>query len=412
MLTDTVTHFYKILLRLCRKHCTWNILGFFSPLTDESFFRSFLLITFVALFFSRCKVPYAPPLQNSAARYLVVEGYINGDGVTTIKLSRTRNITWGDTAAYINESNANVQVQDNQNNIYPLNNSNNGFYTGNYILSASNLYCLHITTPDNKEYVSDFVPFKTAPPIDSLNWKLVNNGVQVFVDTHDQQNKTRYYRWTYNETWEFHSAYNSIIKYDANNKKVVNRTEQVFQCWRTDSSTNILVGSSAKLQSDIIHNQPITYLPDHDRKISVLYSVLVKQYALDSAAYNYWQAIKGNTENVGSIFDPQPNQTKGNVHCVGDTSETVIGYVGAGTTTEQRLFISNSAMPAGWNLSLNCDEIEVTPDSIEIYFGMRGYFPIIKDSTPTGAVKGYFSSFGTCVECTLVGTNKKPVFWP
>ncbi len=59
--------------------------------------------------------------------------------------------------------------------------------------------------------------------------------------------------------------------------------------------------------------------------------------------------MKGNTENVGSIFGSQPNEITGNIHCVSNSSEPVIGYIGAGRSQHERIFISNSDMPSGWN---------------------------------------------------------------
>ena len=384
----------------------------------KSSFTGLSVMALVALCLPACKVPYDPPVKNPNASYLVVEGYINGDGgVSTIKLSRTRNITWGDTAAYVNETNAVVAVQDDQNNVYPLNSGNDGMYAGSFTLSASIRYRLHIVTSDGKEYISLFVPFKQAPPIDNLDWSFKNRGVQVYLNSHDAQSKTRYYRWNYIATYEYRSTHNSNLKYIPDDSTVVPRTEQVDTCWRTNNSGEILLGSSAKLTQDVIDQQPIVYIPFQDVKLNVLYSIIVTQSALDSSAYNYWQAIKSNTENVGSVFDRQPNQTRGNVYCVTDSAEIVLGYIGAGNSTQSRIFISNSQMPSNWIQapSDSCDPIEVPFDKklMEKFFHFGGWIPYEKDTTLTGRVKGYFSSFGSCVDCTLKGgSNKKPVFWP
>ena len=147
------------------------------------------------LFFSKCKDPYNPAVLSSNSNYLVVEGFINGDGLTSIKLSRTRNITSGDTATHVNELNAIVAIEDQSNATYPLTEEGNGIYTVNTFLNPANKYRLHIHTSGNKEYVSDYVPYKQTPPIDSLGWHFKNNDVQVYADTHDPQNATKYYRW-------------------------------------------------------------------------------------------------------------------------------------------------------------------------------------------------------------------------
>ncbi|MGN6532337.1 MAG: DUF4249 domain-containing protein, partial [Ginsengibacter sp.] len=136
-----------------------------------------IISAFCILFLANCKTPYDPPIKSSKTHFLVVEGYLNGNGPTSIKLSRTRNITWGDTATYINESGAHVELQDSFNNSFPLYEAGNGNYTGYFSLYSGNSYRLHITTVDKKEYVSDFVPFKQSPSIDQLGWKIKDGGV-------------------------------------------------------------------------------------------------------------------------------------------------------------------------------------------------------------------------------------------
>lgn len=345
---------------------------------------------------------------------LIVEGYIDGATPTSFKLSRSRILTWGDTATRHYEVNARVLVEDDHQGVFPLAESGNGVYTSNDILALhpSYQYRLHIYTSDGKEYLSEMVPFKQSPAIDTIGWKLQDGGVQVYVNTHDASNATRYYRWEYNETWEFHTRYLSNIRYISGTYTIVPRTEPVQICWQTDNSTGVLIGSSAKLTNDVISEMPLVYFPEHDNKLSVLYSIRVKQTVLDVNGYNYYVALRNNTERVGSIFDPQPNQNNGNIHCVTDTAERVIGYINAGNSVATRIYISNSALPPNWNIYDDCPIIDVPniPDSLEYYFG-GGWDPINKRLSPANVLY-YTGSYAECVDCTLHGTNVKPLFWP
>jgi hypothetical protein len=369
----------------------------------------------VMLVLSNCKVPFDPVLKPSDTNSLVVEGYIDGAAPVTFKLSRSRILSANDTAARKYESNARVIIEDDHQNTYPLAEVGNGVYSSNSILAlnVAYQYRLHIFTSDSKEYLSDLVPFKQSPPIDTTGWKLKDNGVQIFVNTHDPNNATHYYRWEYSETWEFHSTYNTTLKYLPDSNKIIPRTVPVLICWQSHNSTNILVGSSTKLSSDIISEMPLVYIEPHDRKLSVLYSIWVKQYALDLNGYNYLLAMKNNTENVGSIFDPQPNQTAGNIHCITNPAENVVGYINAGNSFEKRTFISNSVLPIDWNQPMYCPLIDVpdNPDSLNFYFNGGGFGPIAHSILPTGAA-AYSASYNSCIDCTLNGTNIKPPFWP
>src|SRR6185312_2200260 len=254
-------------------------------MNKNRFLINLLLYCILIFSLANCKVPYNPPVKSANARYLVVEGYLNGNE-QIIKLSRTRNITSGDTAKNIYETSAHLQIEDDNNGRFPLIESTNGVYSANYILNPGNKYRLHITTTDRKEYLSDFVPFKQSPAIDTINWNFKNGGVQIYANTHDPQNKTTFYRWDFQETWEFHSSFNSSLIWDKALSKVVPRTSQVYICWRTQNSTAIYLGSSPKLQQDVISEAPLNLIAFGDNRISVLYSILVTQYALDSAAYN------------------------------------------------------------------------------------------------------------------------------
>jgi hypothetical protein len=273
---------------------------------------------------------------------------------------------------------------------------------------------LSITTSDNKKYYSDFVSCQSSPAIENFYWGFNQGSVWVYIKTGDPNNKTHYYRWKYAETWEFHSQYFSTLKYNPIDTTVIPRTVPVFVCYRSQNSSDILLSNTTKLQQDIVSNKPLITIPTHDRRISVLYSVLVTQYALDSSAYSYWNAMKSNTEDIGSIFGSQPNQTKGNIHNSNDSTENVIGYIGAGNPQQQRIFISNSEMPPDWNRRPNCTDAEFinSKDTLALYFGGNSFVPIIKDTTLSGEIKGFISASGTCVDCTLTGTPVKPSFWP
>ena len=370
-----------------------------------------LLYCLCIFLLANCKVPYDPTLKSSDTNALVVEGYIDGAVPTIIKLSRSRMLTIGDTATRKYELGAKVLVEDDHQDAYPLTQTGNGIYSSinTLNLNPNYQYRLHIFTSNGEEYVSDLVAFKPSPPIDTIGWNFKDNGVQVFVNTHDPNNSTRYYRWEYNETWEFHSLYYSNFIYNVDSNKVYPRTNQVYACWQADSSTSILLGTSAKLTNDVIFEMPLVYITQHDKRLSVLYSIWAKQYTLDQNGYNYWLAMKNNTEEVGSIFDPQPNETAGNIHCVTNPSELVVGYINAGNTVEKRVFINNTSMPLGWNQFPDCrplTTVSIAPDSLIKYFANGGLDPI-------DLVRGGYSASGAdCVDCTLFGTNIKPSFWP
>jgi len=209
-----------------------------------------------------CKEKYESPVESPVTGYLVVEGTINsGKGNTNIKLTRTTQLN---NKTIIFEKNAQVKVEGQNNISYTLLEKTPGNYNAdNLNLANTQKYRLRIKTSTGKEYLSDFVEVKKNPPIDTISWKRENDGgLQLYIETHDDQNKTLYYQWEYTETWEFRSVYYSNLKYKLMNGAAVgvmyydpifhSYDTTIVKCWQTNPSTSIQLGSTLKLSKDVV----------------------------------------------------------------------------------------------------------------------------------------------------------------
>jgi hypothetical protein len=284
-----------------------------------------------------------------------------------------------------------------------------GIYTALQIpLAARSLCRLRITTNNGREYISDNIPVIPVPPIDSVHWERTDAGVTTYVNTHDASGQTRYYLWEYQEDWEFKSTYNSGLEYI--NGRVVTRDllVNISRCWQTYKSTRIVSATSSHLSDDVIKRISITHVPQNSWMLQVKYSVEVTQYPLTKEGFEFWENVKRNSEQLGTIFDPLPSQTSGNIHCVNDPEEPVIGFVSAGSTSVKRIFITHAEVHP-WQVPTDCYEIFVTPDSIQYYFQDMGFVPEYEERTPR---PGYVSSTLPCIDCRVRGSNVKPPFWP
>ncbi len=387
------------------------------------------MILLSSIIFAGCKKPYNPPAIAATGSYLVVEGVIDaGSDSTTIALSRTVNLS---SKVTINPVlGATVSVQSNQGAVYPLTETTNGKYVSAGLnLDNSRTYRLSIKV-NNEQYYSDYVPVLNAPPIDSVHYTITNNGLNIYSDAHDPTNAVKYFRWDYQETWIIHSFYDS--GFISNGDTVLGRTQaqNVNTCWRSDTSSTIVLNSSAKLAQDVIANNPIISIPSTSEKIGGEYSIIVRQYALTGDAYNFWTNLKKNTEQLGSIFDAQPSQINGNIHSATNPAEPVIGYISVGSTTNKRIFILASKLPAwlptpsvlncmldtelyvyypkGSNTPINQVNEFINYDKGATY---NALIPVAPVGLPGHPPAGYSASTPICVDCTLRGTNKEPSFW-
>ena len=361
---------------------------------------------------SACKTPFYPPEGRTSTGYLVVSGYLNaGSDSTIITLSRTRSLT--DSVPYYPEFHAQVQVLGQFGEVYFLNESANGTYTNPALnLNANETYQLQILSAEGKKYLSDSIPIRVTPAIDSISWKQDSTssdnkiGVNIYANTHDPANNTRYYQWEYVETYEHDAAYESFYLLIGSSVVLRNADQFTYQCYNTVPSTSLTIGSSARLSEDVIFEQPLVFIPQASIKLGYRYSILVKQFAITREAYEYWGNLKKNTELTGSIFDPQPSQVSGNMHCTTNPDEPVLGYLSGSTVQQQRIFIKNSEL-AHWGYALGGDCTLVIGTYDDPIFRSRGYRPV--QQYLGGA---YTSAYPSCIDCTSNGgTTIRPSFW-
>ncbi len=387
--------------------------------------KSYLLILIIAIL--ACKEEFTTPVVSPPTGYLVVEGTVNsGNGLTEITLSRTSAL---DNPEKLPEVGASVLVEGEDNTSYLLADSLNGHYFIESMgLLSDRKYRLYIKTKDGKEYGTDFLEVKNTPKIDSINWERNSDGVQIYANTHDNTDNTRYYHWDYTETYVHNAEFKSYLKINVNTINANRSTYQVvfrdltnnlyfdssmYFCWQSYVPTEILIGTTARLSKDEIHF-PLAFLPNASPKLNEQYSILVKQYSISKEAYDYLELIKKNTELTGSIFDPQPAVLKGNLYCITDAPEPVIGYISISNVQQKRIFISNKQVPE-WGHYTNCVEkvfsnnSNIIRDQVVVSYLPTDVVPL---QVPFPGVSTYYAAPRDCVDCRLTGTNTKPDFWP
>ena len=378
-----------------------------------------------ALLFSLagCVEPYVPAVINSPTTFLVVDGFINGNGRSTFLLSRTTNVAT--TTAPPAEPGASVAIVDDGGARYPLRETQPGTYqSDSLLLNASRQYQVRITTSANTDYESDPVPLKITPPLDQLSWQASGDELQILLDTHDPAGQARFYRWRFTETWEFNSAFRSFLEY--RDGIVQYRTTPIYTCWRTEQNSLVKQGSTAQLSQDVIVKQPLLSVSNRAERLKIRYSVLVSQYAETAPEFAYNELLRKNTEAVGTVNDPLPSQLTGNVHRVDDTSEPVLGFVGAHTVQVKRLFINRPELnlPASWVFDTPYTTCvlnqELAPDPDDLFpvfipytkiFNNPDAIPVDYLTNDQGAKIGYIGTSAACVDCRTRGTNVKPAFW-
>lgn len=403
-----------------------------------------LVILLIFSLFIACRERYELPSEPSLSDALVVEGNILKGDTTVVKLTRVSAVA---ELSVRPEIGASVAVEGDDNSLYNLVESEAGVYKVAPIdLNQSTKYRLRINAA-GEEYESDWRELINTSDIDSLYW-VRDNGVEIFVQSSGGDADSRYYKWDYDEVWDFYSVttshlfYNFIpqasgqsfltcdsIEYNGEmyekcvEEYIVARgdifNDSMYHCWKYNTSGRIYVGTTTNLSDNVVL-APIRKIDDNGFELSSLYSILVKQTGLSREAYEFYKILGANSEGMGSIFDAQPSQLKTNLHCVSDPGEKVIGFIDATSVKSKRLFIRNDEL-SGWvyypfaECLFSLDTIsDLSPYMID---------RLIKQNLVPVGVKlmNEFPPFGPaeytvmnvfCMDCRLRGVHKKPDFWP
>ena len=352
--------------------------------------------------------PFSPPEVNTDEGYLVIDGFLNvGSDTSRIELSHTQNANA--TTAVTKETSSVVSVEEENGATYAFTEKGNGsYFLPPRQFNQAVKYRLRVKTVNGKEYLSDYVEVKSTPPIDNIEGKVDprQDAMVMYVNTHDATNNTRFYRWKFEETWEYRTAFFSSLeivkKPTGDDYEIGSRKADINLCYRTLKSANILLGSTIKLSQDIIKDLPLTAVPISSNKLYFKYSILVKQYGLTQDAFEYWTSLAKTTEGTGSLFDPLPSQVTGNIKNTADAQELVFGYFSASVEQKRRIFLTpylgsypRCTVP---DTATIADALKAPGSMLLNYFGPRSEFVLI--SSPF------------CLDCRVQGgTTTKPSFW-
>jgi hypothetical protein len=378
--------------------------------------KIFVFLTLTLIILAGCIEPFYPDIEEYE-NVLVVDGLITDENtIYTVKLSRTMHF---DDIEKKPVTGAIVKVIDDSGSIYLFREMKSGSYLSNpdeFVGHIGRKYKLLVETADGNKYESGFEQLKRVPEIDSIHWEYkekpsndVNSpykGIQILVDTHDPENKTRYYSWNWFETWEFLTPYH--------------KDTLPGHCWKNDSSRVIQINSTDHLTKDIVHNFPLYFISGGTNRLYIRYSVLVKQYSLTNGAFNYWSRIKETNENTGTLFDPIPTQVVGNITDLSNPDKPVLGYFQASAVTSKRIFIDRAELiTCNFYISSGFEYCETlffadtlnTPRPEYISY-VENYGWIIYYQEVSGPyLYTYLTNSIACVDCSVSGTPVKPDFW-
>ena len=292
-------------------------------------------------------------------------------------------------------------------------------------IQGNQRYRLHLTTLDlnGKElntYESDWLEPCPAPTIDGLTYSNHPEYKELWIGLSMHCNGSHYFRWTFDEDWEYHSDVYTNLEYKVKEKKVDYYdvgTYNLYYCWKSAKSSQIDIFSTANQTEDRFEELAFHRIPLGDKRLQVLYRIQVHLDAISEKAYDYWNNIKQGSEGQGSIFSPTPSQMASNVHCISDADVQVVGYLNLSTRASATMYYDNGLnhfyIPG--NLAERDDQkVSNSQKDSLAYWYAHGYLPfdLIYDA-PAPEPSHTMWTPKYCIDCRLQGgTKTRPKDWP
>ena len=362
-----------------------------------------------------CRTPYEPEVPATELRVLVVEGYLDTEGLKSeLKLSRTAPL--GASSAFIPELRAKVVIKSASGQVFPLTETGLGTYIFERNIDEKQTYLLEIELSSGERYVSESLQPIVTPEIIDAGFKRDEEGVEVFVSTQGNANADDFL-WTFEETWIYRPRIRSPYIYVPEIKDVRERkeAEQNSLCFKTESSPGILLETSSRFRDQVVFQKTITEIPEGDERIMERYSALISQKGIASKDVAFWEILKKNTEDIGSIFSPLPSLIGGNIKSLDAAKSPVIGQVSLGVIRQRRIYI-NQVQVSPWNyLDPNFNDCVIELDPVfrmdyQVIFGNGAVVPARPLMVGTTIV-GYYPATKRCTDCSLYASKLKPTFW-
>ncbi|MCU0471535.1 MAG: DUF4249 domain-containing protein [Arcicella sp.] len=205
-------------------------------------------------------------------------------------------------------------------------------------------YTLNIETPDGKKYQSAAETMKAVPEIENLITRFEvqdiyakgdarRGGFNIYLDFQDPATEGDYYQWYWKH---YQRAYICETCIGGSYSFTLNTcvqpripTEQTLSyrcdgdCWDITFSTDLNIFSDAYLNGQRITGKQVARIPYDD---TTPYYLQFEQRSITANSYNYYQSLKAQVQNNGTLFDvPAETRFSFNVKSLTNPQEKILG---------------------------------------------------------------------------------------
>ena len=146
-------------------------------------------------------------------------------------------------------------------------------------------------------------------------------------------------------------------------------------CWASENSKSATISDNRFISDNIFPSTEVAKIAITPFHFFERYYLEVEQLSLSAEVYDFWKLARAQQQSAGSLFQPNAVRVQGNIECVTNPEETVLGVFSVSGSTKKTLSILRSEVPV--------------------------YIPPI-DTLPINCMQGLYGD---------ASTNYKPIFW-
>ncbi len=394
--------------------------------TDSRIRSALTLVSAICTAIS-CIYDFEPDIGQDYEGLVVVDGDIIVGDVTKVRIGSTRPLTsaedeiifadsFGGNPTLQSDFNFTVRIEGQDGTALEGFAGSDGLHNINTEgLNPDIRYRMVIESEKYGNWKTPWLEVLRSPEIRDLHAEYSDRWMSVHVST-DAAPSDICYRWSYEEDWQYHTAH--IMKHTMYFPSLTTASVDILSshhyCWANSKSSMIILGDPALSADHAIHDYKLLQVSSGDDKLSDIYACTVTQMAISRDAYEFYEAVRTNSYDVGTFFSPQPSEVHGNIMSMEDTTVMAIGCICATMPVTARMYVRNRETDFYTpNTYSRCpvEKVEWDENRTSRWWTLDGMGYTMYDMDPmTGAT---YWTFRRCVDCTVSGGHTAyPAWWP
>lgn len=265
----------------------------------------------------------------------------------------------------------------------------------------------------SREYVTSWQEVNPPAEIDDLTYVWDENTMTLCLSAHSEEGS--YFRWAYVEDYKFHADRPKDFIFDYAENKEVELEESdysTYWCWSTNSSREVDLVATTDLEDNRLVAHKFHTFSRGSMRLQTRYRMTIYLSCISADAYRYLDNLKITSDFTGDLFTPLPSDVNGNITCVEDPNEKVIGYVDVCQISTKEFYLDENAyklyapgrsQPTSFIPIVEWNKNGLNPYPLDLRdFWDKGFAPVYEGADGEGN-SGVVWDYKRCTDCRQSG---------